>query len=194
MAVYPELIGERFRAPGYGTSAPEGSNATGISASFTCASFVTYRLWIDGETKEIRSARFSSNGCGFMIAAADVIAEMIEGRKLTNMPDLETELEKVLGKFGDDRTHCLETCLDAVRSAFEDHRTNVIEEFVGEKALICTCFGVSQETIEICISKHRLTTIDEVSDVCKAGSGCKACQMLIQEILDHREYPTSIVL
>jgi NifU-like protein len=59
-----------------------------------------------------------------------------------------------------------------------------IEEFTGEKALICTCFGVSEETIERVIANNRCETVEEVSQKCNAGSGCGSCQPLIQEIID----------
>ena len=88
------------------------------------------------------------------------------------------------GEFPPDRHQCATVCIEALRGAFADFRIRQIEEFQGEKALICTCFGVSEETIESHIRKCRLETVDEVARACNAGSGCGSCRMLIQEIID----------
>ena len=71
--------------------------------------------------KEIVAAKFKSNGCGFMIATADVLAEKVVGKKLVELHGLEdfrTEIEAELEKFPASRTHCLELCLEALQSAF----------------------------------------------------------------------------
>jgi len=66
------------------------------------------------------------------------------------------------------------------------YRERRVEEFQGEKALICTCFGVSEETIVTAISENSLSDVDQVVDLCRAGSGCGSCRMLIQELVDMR--------
>ena len=188
MAFYPEKIDRRFSAPKNAGKAAR-TNAVGTGASFVCGTFVRFYLEIDVETKEIREALFKSNGCGFTIAAADVLAERVKGRKLTELHGLDDkelllEIEHDLEKFPAGRAHCAEICLEALHSAFADFRALQIEEFAGEKALICTCFGVSEETVEKVIAEHRPETVEEVTDACRAGGGCGSCQFLIQEMLD----------
>lgn len=188
MSFYPPKINERFQHPrnvGKSTDA----NAVGTSASFVCGAFVRLFLQIELQTKEILEAKFKSNGCGFAIAAADVLTEKIVGRKLIELHGLDKEvlqsqIEEKLGRFSAHREHCLQLCLDALQEAFADFRAFQIEEFTGEKALICTCFGVSEETIEDVIRKNSLETVEEVTEMCSAGGGCGLCQPLIQEILD----------
>ena len=188
MAFYPEKIDWRFRAPeNAGKAAP--ANAVGTGASFVCGAFVRFYLEIDIETKEIRQARFKSNGCGYTIAAADVLAEKIEGRKLTELHGLDdiefrALIERELEKFPAARAHCAGICLEALHAAFTDFRALQIEEFAGEKALICTCFGISEETIEKVIAENHLEMVEEVTDACRAGGGCGSCQFLIQEMID----------
>jgi NifU-like protein len=72
----------------------------------------------------------------------------------------------------------------AFRAALAEYRSKVIEEFKGERALICTCFGVSEDTIIKTIERDAPTDISEVSAACKAGTGCGSCRMLIQELID----------
>ena len=183
---YPKQINERFQNP-QNVGNLEKTHAVGTGASFVCGSFVRVFLEIDAVSKEIKQAKFKSNGCGFAIAAADVLAEKIVGRKLTNLhglKELRTEIELRLGEFILYRRHCLEIGLEAVQQAFADFRAHQIEEFTGEKALICTCFGVSEETIERIVTENNLEAIEEVGEICNAGTGCGSCHFLIQELLD----------
>lgn len=191
MTFYPNKISERF----YGAKnagKPEKTNAVGTGASFVCGSFVRFYLGIDAETKEIRNAKFKTNGCGFAIAAADVLAEIVNGKKLVELHGaeddfLKKEIEAELGKFADFRRHCLELCLAALHQALADFRALQIEEFRGEKALICTCFGIAEETVEQIIAAENAETVEEIGEICHAGTGCGSCRFLIQELIDvHR--------
>ncbi|MDQ3087095.1 MAG: iron-sulfur cluster assembly scaffold protein [Acidobacteriota bacterium] len=187
MNFYPPKINEKFQHP-RSVGKVTGANAVGTSASFVCGTFVRFFLRIELETKEIVAVKFKSNGCGFMIAAADVLAEKIVGKKLIELHGsdreiLQTNIESELENFPAYRSHCLELCLEALQTAFADFRLFQIEEFAGEKALICTCFGVSEETIENAIKENSPRTVEEVGAVCNAGTGCGSCQFLIQELI-----------
>lgn len=187
MSFYPEKINKHFRQPKHIGKA-EKTNAVGTGASFVCGSFVRFYLEIDAQ-KTIKAARFKSNGCGFTIAAADVLAEKIVGKNLTTLHglnELKAEIEIELEKFPVSRKHCLEISIDALSQAFNDFRALQIEEFAGEKALICTCFGVSEETIEKIIVENEVETVEDIGEICHAGTGCGSCQFLIQEMLDAR--------
>ncbi|MET0752418.1 MAG: (2Fe-2S)-binding protein [Pyrinomonadaceae bacterium] len=138
-------------------------------------------------------AKFKTNGCGFLVAAADILAEKVSGKKLTELhgldeSELRAEIEAKLETFPENRRHCAKLCLDALHHAFSEFRSFQIEEFAGEKALICTCFGVSEETIEKVVVEKSLQTVEEVTDACNAGGGCGSCQFLIQEIIDSQSY------
>jgi NifU-like protein len=188
---YPQKISKRFYALKR-AGKPAKTNAVGTGASFVCGAFVRFFLEIDAETKEIKDAKYKSNACGFALAAAEVLAEKIGGKKLTELHGLDNEelkldIENELEKFPDARTHCAEICFDALHAALNDFRSMQIEEFTGEKALVCTCFGVSEEEIEGVIERNNIETVEEVTDVCNAGGGCGSCRMLIQELIDiHR--------
>jgi NifU-like protein len=58
---------------------------------------------------------------------------------------------------------------------------------VGEAALICTCFGVTDDRIREMIASRRARTVRQVGELTNAGTGCGSCQMLIREILDGAE-------
>ena len=124
-----------------------------------------------------------------MIAAANVLCGWLEGKSLSELHGLtESELmDVVTGKLTDfpaQRVQCSEIVFETLRKAMATHRLNRIHEFQGEKALICTCFGVSEETVVGIISQHPATTVEKISEFCRAGSGCGSCQMLIAELID----------
>lgn len=188
MNFYPKKISEKFRAP-KNVGEAENANAKGTSATFVCGAVLRFSLQIEIGTKQIRQAKFQTNGCGYLIAAADVLANEITGKNLRELHSadesvLATGVEAELGKFSGHRKHCLDLCLETLQNAFADFRRFQIEEFAGEKALVCTCFGVSEDAIEKLINENSLETVEEVTDVCSAGGGCGSCQFLIQEILD----------
>jgi len=165
------------------------ANAVGTGAGFVCGSFVRFYLQIDTGTSEIENAAFKTNGCGFAIAAAELLAERLIGRSLTDLhgmdsSDFHTILAAEFGEYPGERAHCFEIALDALRGALADFRALRLEEFRGERALICTCFGVSEDTIEQVITRRSPETVEEVSRLTRAGSGCGSCRMLIQEMLD----------
>ncbi len=187
MAFYPPKISEKFKNPN-NAGKIEDADAKGTGASFVCGAAV--RFFLNIEDKKIMKVRFSTNACGFAVAAAQVLAEKIFGRKLIELhgaESLKSEIENELGKFEMSRTHCTEIPLDALQNALSAFRLSQIEEFRGEKALICTCFGVSEETIESVITEDKAETVKEVGDVCNAGTGCGSCRFLIQELIDDYE-------
>jgi len=191
VSFYPDEINKKIRRPKR-VGELKGANGVGTGASFVCGTFVKFYLQIEIETKEIIEAKYKTSGCGFVIAAAEVLCAQIKGRRLIEFQGLDksilqTGIENELDKFSDDRAHCLQLCIDSLQSAFADFRAAQIEEFTGEQALICTCFGVSENTIENLIQEKSLSTVEEVTAECNAGGGCGSCQPLIQDILDVHE-------
>lgn len=84
--------------------------------------------------------------------------------------------------------HCPQLACDALIAAIREYSNAAREDWVGDEALICTCFFVSERTIEQEIQQQGLTTVAEVTRSCNAGGGCGSCHQLIQEILDTHEY------
>jgi NifU-like protein len=188
MAVYPPAVNARLVSPASAGRA-KGANGVGTAASFECGCFVRISLAVVDDVRTIREARFQTNGCGFMTAAADVVAVYLTGRPLTELhsadaAELEAMIHAELGEFPPARGQCTGVVLEALRLALADYRVYVIEEFSGEKALICTCFGISEETIQDYITAKMPETVAEVTTACRAGGGCGSCRMLIQEMID----------
>lgn len=157
----------------------------GTDANFSCGSVVRIGLVIDPQSRIVRNARFKTNGCGWMIASAEVICEFLDGKELAALHGLsDSEMLNRLGPVELEREACVSASIAAAKAAFADFRSRQVEEFSGERALICTCFGVTEEQIETLINKNGLSTVEQVGRATNAGTGCGSCRMLIQEIID----------
>ena len=49
-----------------------------------------------------------------------------------------------------------------------------LDELEGK--VVCNCFGVTDKEIERVIRENDLTTVDDVTNYCKAGGGCGGCR------------------
>jgi NifU-like protein len=185
---YPSKIHERFLSPANAATDDRGTN--GIAASFVCGSFVELFVLIDGD--KIEKANFRTNGCGFMAAAADVLCDWLSQKQLSELHGLDDEELRVvvrssLDVFPPDREQCVSVVFDALHSAMSNYRELRVAEYEGDKALICTCFGISEDTIVATIAENKLTEVEDVAERVRAGSGCGSCRMLIQELIDSRD-------
>ena len=91
--------------------------------------------------------------------------------------------------MGVDNSQCVGLACNALLDAIRDYSNAARDEWAGDEALICTCFFVSERTIEREIQSRGLTTVAEVTKACNAGGGCGSCHQLIQEILETNDLP-----
>jgi len=65
----------------------------------------------------------------------------------------------------------------------------VTQALDDQEEIICKCFQVSEKTIRDTITTGDLSSIESVTQTCKAGGGCHSCHILIQFYID--EYQAS---
>lgn len=181
MTFYPLKINNRFLKPHKAGDLVD-ANGNGSSASFVCGAVLQIKLKIANNF--IINAKFKVAGCGFLFAAADLWCEKNIGENINQDFDLFKIIQDELGEFKSSRQHCIELVEQAWQMAINDFRGSQKNDWNGDEILICTCFGVSEQTIETGIADNLLTTVEEVTQICRAGGGCGSCQPLIQEILD----------
>ena len=189
--VYPKDINDLISAAAAREKLTE-PNAVGREAAFTCGVSIEFRLEVEPSNKLVNKAGFSTNGCGYVVGVAEVLSKGISGTELVRLEGLsvlEVFVAKRLGDAPDGRHHCFNVCFDALQNALADFRQKQIAEWNGEEALICSCFGVSENKIEAIISAGDLETVESVGENCHAGTGCGSCQHLIQEILEASQRP-----
>lgn len=190
VSYYPVKIEELFRSPEH-VGAIENPAATGSAGARECGAVARLSLEIDPVDHLIGAARFRSSGCGYAVAALELLCSMLNGTTVPDAASLlgsdrawNTFVIEQLGEVELGRRHCLALARDTLAATLRDHRSNYPEHAPGEEALICTCFFVSERTIEAAVRDHALTTIDEVTQSCRAGGGCGSCHPLIAEIID----------
>jgi NifU-like protein len=52
-----------------------------------------------------------------------------------------------------------------------------------ESPIVCTCFGISEQTIERVVRENDLLTVLDVTNYTKAGGGCESCHEEIEKII-----------
>jgi NifU-like protein len=183
MSFYPHRIQEHFDHP-RNVGDLIGADATGEAGSLHCGAVLRLSLKVDAARQTITAAGFKALGCGFLIACASVLTETIKELPVSRAAVLtETAITDWFGGLPVERTHCAALCREALHLALADYHDARREEWTGDEALICTCFGVSEKSIERVVRTHSLRTVKQVTGACNAGGGCGSCHMLIEDIL-----------
>jgi NifU-like protein len=139
------------------------------------------------ESQIIEEAKFRAAGCSVLVAAASFLTSKITGETTAEAATLAQRsdvLNDQIGEVEPDREHCAALACEALLRAISDYSDSIRQEWTGDEALICTCFGVSERVIENQIRSGSLATIEDVTRACNAGAGCRSCYPLIQDILD----------
>ncbi len=162
------------------------ADAVGKAGSVICGAVLRVTLKVDCR-HTITEARFKVAGCSFLIAACSLLTNTVVG-KSTGEAALgvrsQAEITELLGVPPADRAHCPGLAGEALLSAIGNYSDSVRAEWISDEALICTCFGVSEQRIETEIRSGGLRTVAEVTNACSAGAGCGSCYKLIEDILD----------
>ena len=156
---------------------------TGRSASLICGAHARVSIQID-EMHRVSQARFRAAGCHVLVTSASLLTERIAGNTTAEAAALAQDPEMLIGVVPN-HEHCPGLACDALLDAIREYSNAARDDWAGDEALICTCFFVSERTIEDEIQKHGLSTVAEVTTACNAGGGCGSCHQLIQEILDN---------
>jgi NifU-like protein len=150
---------------------------TGRAASLVCGAHVRFSIQVD-EAHRVSQARFRAAGCNVLVAAASILTEQVTGLTTAEAAGIAIE-----------SSNCAGLARDALLDAIREYSNAARDDWAGDEALICTCFFVSERTIEHEIRTHGLTTVAEVTRACNAGGGCGSCHQLIQEILATNDLP-----
>lgn len=162
---------------------PEG---VGSAASVKCGAVLRVSLRVD-KSQRITEAKFKVSGCSYLVAACSILSTALTGTttgEAAIMCQPATALQLIGKDCPEEKRDCLALAGSGFLAAISNYSDAVREEWSGAEALICTCFGVSEKTIEVAIQKGGLRTIAEVTKASNAGAGCRSCYSLIEDILD----------
>jgi len=129
---------------------------TGRAASLSCGAHVRFSIQVD-EAHAVSQTRFRAAGCNVLVAAASVLTEQVTGLTTAEAATAGQALIEQLG-VEPANVQCVEMVCEALLDAIRDYSNAAREDWAGDEALICTCFFVSERTIEREIHKHGLTT------------------------------------
>jgi len=168
----PQNVGEIEDADGVGEV---GSLACGDALK------LTFKLGQDGRIAE---AKFKTFGCASAIATSSVLTELIKGKTLDEaMKVTNKDIADVLGGLPEQKMHCSVMGREALEAAVDNYQGVAAKKHELEGHVVCTCFGVTDTEVERVIRENDLTTVEQVTNYCKAGGGCGGCHGEIEKII-----------
>jgi len=180
---YTDKVKEHFFNP-RNVGEIEKPDGVGEVGSLACGDALKLTFKLDKNGK-IADAKFKTFGCASAIATSSVLTEMIkdltleEAARVTNK-----DIADYLGGLPEQKMHCSVMGREALEAAIENYRTGGKKKHELEGNVICTCFGVTDKEIERVIRENDLTTVEQVTNYCKAGGGCGGCQGEIEKLIE----------
>ncbi len=160
---------------------PDGVGEVG---SLACGDALKLTFKLDANGR-ITDAKFKTFGCASAIATSSVLTEMIKGLTLDEAAKVTNkDIAEYLGGLPEQKMHCSVMGREALEAAIENFKSGGKKKHELEGNVICTCFGVTDKEIERVIRENNLTTVEEVTNYCKAGGGCGGCQGEIEKIIE----------
>jgi NifU-like protein len=162
----------------------EDPDGIGEVGSLACGDALKLTFKLD-ENGRISEAQFKTFGCASAIATSSVLTEMIKGKTLDEAAKVTNkDIADYLGGLPEQKMHCSVMGREALEAAIENYRSGGKKKHELEGRVVCNCFGVTENEIERVIQENNLTTVEEVTNYCKAGGGCGGCQGEIEKIIE----------
>ncbi len=160
---------------------PDGVGEVG---SLACGDALKLTFKLDKNGK-IADAKFKTFGCASAIATSSVLTEMIKGLTLEEAAKVTNkDIADYLGGLPEQKMHCSVMGREALEAAIENYQGGGKKKYELEGNIVCTCFGVTDKEIERVIRENNLTTVEQVTNYCKAGGGCGGCQGEIEKLIE----------
>ncbi len=162
----------------------EDADGVGEVGSLACGDALKLTFKLDKEGR-IADAKFKTFGCASAIATSSVLTELIKGKTLDEaMQVTNKDIADVLGGLPEQKMHCSVMGREALEAAVDNYRGGSGQKHELEGHVVCTCFGVTDKEIERVIQENDLTTVEQVTNYCKAGGGCGGCHGEIEKIIE----------
>lgn len=187
---YTEKVMEHFYNPRNqgaleATVEPGIETVYGEVGSIACGDALRLHLKIEVNSDRILDSRFQTFGCTSAIASSSALTEIIKGLTLDEALNISNkDIADFLGGLPEEKMHCSVMGQEALEAAIFKYRGIEVEHHEeDEGALICSCYGVSDNRIRRIIIENNLTTAEQVTSYVKAGGGCGSCLVDIEDIL-----------
>ncbi|MEI6808119.1 MAG: Fe-S cluster assembly protein NifU [bacterium] len=193
---YTEKVLDHFRNPrNVGTIAD--ADGVGQVGSLACGDALKLAFKLDAKKERIADVKFQTFGCASAIASSSALTEIIKGMTLDEASKVTNrDIADVLGGLPEQKMHCSVMGREALEAAIDNYRSGKSGNRLLDGKVICTCFGVTEEEIQRVTRENNLSTVDEVTNYCKAGGGCGNCkkdiERIVQEIRKERETAAAV--
>ena len=182
---YTDKVMDQFHHP-RNVGKLDNPDGVGEVGSLACGDALTLMLRLDKDGK-IEDVKFQTFGCASAIASSSVLTEMIKGMTLEEAAKVSNkDIVERLGGLPSQKMHCSVMGQEALEAAIQDYykRKGGKAPEIKKGNIVCTCFGVTDEEIKKVVHENDLTTVDDVTDYCKAGGGCGGCKERIAELIE----------
>jgi NifU-like protein len=182
---YTDGVMEQFHHP-RNVGKIDDPDGVGEVGSLACGDALTLMFKLDSEDR-IDDVKFQTFGCASAIASSSVLTEMVKGMTLEEAAKVTNrDIVNKLGGLPDQKMHCSVMGQEALEAAIQDYYTRKggTAPTIQKSQIVCTCFGVTDEEIRKVVGENDLTTVEEVTNFCKAGGGCGGCKERIAELVE----------
>ena len=182
---YTDDVMEQFHHP-RNVGKIDDPDGVGEVGSLSCGDALTLMFKLDAQGR-IDDVKFQTFGCASAIASSSVLTEMVKGMTLEEAAKVTNkDIVSKLGGLPDQKMHCSVRGLEGLVAAIADYytRTGGTPPTIQKGNIICTCFGVTDDEIRKVVHENDLTTVEGVTNFCKAGGGCGGCKERIAELVE----------
>ncbi len=181
---YTDKVKDHFFNP-HNVGEVENPDGIGEVGSLACGDALKLTFKLD-KNGIIADAKFKTFGCASAIATSSVLTDMIKGLTLEEAAKITNrDIADYLGGLPEQKMHCSVMGREALEAAIENYRSGGKKKHELEGRVVCTCFGVTENEIERVIRENNLTTVEQVTNYCKAGGGCGGCRGEIEKIIEN---------
>jgi NifU-like protein len=179
---YTDKVKEYFFNPRNVGEIPD-ADGVGEVGSLACGDALKLTFKLD-EKGKIKDAKFKTFGCASAIASSSALTEIIKGMTIDEASKVTNkDIADFLGGLPEQKMHCSVMGREALEAAIDNYKGGSKKKHQLEGRVVCVCFGVTEKEIERVIRDNNLTTVDEVTNYCKAGGGCGGCKGEIEKII-----------
>lgn len=179
---YSDKVLDHFRNP-RNVGMIDHPDGVGEVGSMACGDALKLTFKLDAN-KRIADVKFQTFGCASAIASSSALTEMIKGKTLEEAEKVTNQdIADYLGGLPEQKMHCSVMGREALEVAIHNYRTGDTSKKILEGKVICHCFGVTEEEITRVVRDNHLTSVEQVTNYCKAGGGCGKCKDDIAAII-----------